>query len=180
MDLAVTERELHALLSEVAFTRQYGFRLHAIGDGECTLEVPFQELFERPGARVSGQVFMAAADVAMWLAVMTRLGCGRQVGDVGHDHGLSRLRPARGLPLPRRHPEAGLAADLWRRGVPQPQRQAPHPPRHHLYPRRRTGGGLTPGILAPMSSPSPRSSGSRPRTPRPSSTSSAPCSRSTA
>lgn len=54
MDLAVTEGELHALLSEVAFTRQYGFRLHAIGDGECTLEVPFQELFERPGARVSG------------------------------------------------------------------------------------------------------------------------------
>lgn len=74
MDLAVTEGELHALLSEVAFTRQYGFRLHAIGDGECTLEVPFQEMFERPGARVSGQVFMAAADVAMWLAVMTRLG----------------------------------------------------------------------------------------------------------
>ena len=74
MDLAVTEAELHTLLSEVAFTRQYGFRLHATGDGECTLEVPFQELFERPGARVSGQVFMAAADVAMWLAVMTRLG----------------------------------------------------------------------------------------------------------
>ena len=74
MDLAVTEGELHTLLSEVAFTRQYGFRLHAIGDGECTLEVPFQEMFERPGARVSGQVFMAAADVAMWLAIKSRLG----------------------------------------------------------------------------------------------------------
>ena len=74
MHLAVTEAELNALLSEVAFTRQYGFRLHAIGDGECTIEVPFQDMFERPGARVSGQVFMAAADVAMWLAIMTRLG----------------------------------------------------------------------------------------------------------
>src|SRR5262249_57032761 len=76
MSPAVAAEELRALLSEVAFTRQYGFRLHAIGDGECTLEVPFQEPVERPGGRVSGQVFMAAADVAMWLAVMTRLGAG--------------------------------------------------------------------------------------------------------
>ena len=38
------------------------------------LDVPFQPLFERPGGIVGGQVFMAAADVAMWLAIMTRLG----------------------------------------------------------------------------------------------------------
>lgn len=74
MTLAVTEAELRALLADVAFTRQYGFRLHALADGECAIEVPFQEAFERPGALVSGQVFMAAADVAMWLALMTRLG----------------------------------------------------------------------------------------------------------
>jgi len=53
MTLAVTEAELRRLLEEVAFTRSYGFRLQAIGDGRCTL---------------------AAADVAMWLAIMTRLG----------------------------------------------------------------------------------------------------------
>jgi acyl-coenzyme A thioesterase PaaI-like protein len=74
MSLAVTEREIQDLLSTVPFTRQYGFRLHALGEGECAIEVPFQEMFERPGAVVSGQVFMAAADVAMWLALMTRLG----------------------------------------------------------------------------------------------------------
>lgn len=74
MKLAVTERELQLLLSEVAFTHQYGFALHSIDDGVCTLEVPFQAVFERPGGVVSGQVFMAAADVAMWLAIMTRLG----------------------------------------------------------------------------------------------------------
>ena len=74
MKLAVTEGELQRLLSEVAFTKSYGFLLHAIGDGECSIEVPFQEAFERPGGIVSGQVFMAAADVAMWLAIMTRLG----------------------------------------------------------------------------------------------------------
>jgi uncharacterized protein (TIGR00369 family) len=72
--LAVTAAELQQLLDEVTFTRHYGFRLCAIADGECTLHVPFQAAFERPGGIVSGPVFMAAADVAMWLAVMTRLG----------------------------------------------------------------------------------------------------------
>ena len=74
MSLAVTEPELRQLLADVAFTRNYGFRLHSIGDGECSLDVPFQPAFERPGGMVSGQVFMAAADVAMWLAIMTKLG----------------------------------------------------------------------------------------------------------
>src|SRR5439155_320681 len=74
MALAATEAELRGLLEEVAFTRAYGFRLQAIDEGQCTLEVPFQAAFERPGGIVSGQVFMAAADVAMWLAIMTRLG----------------------------------------------------------------------------------------------------------
>jgi acyl-coenzyme A thioesterase PaaI-like protein len=74
MALAATEAELRRLLEEVAFTRSYGFRLQAIDEGRCTLEVPFQAAFERPGGIVSGQVFMAAADVAMWLAIMTRLG----------------------------------------------------------------------------------------------------------
>src|SRR5262245_28576254 len=74
MALAATEAELSRILEEVAFTRSYGFRLHAIGEGLCTLDVPFQAAFERPGGIVSGQVLMAAADVAMWLAIMTRLG----------------------------------------------------------------------------------------------------------
>src|SRR5262245_61688812 len=76
MDLAATEAELQRVLDEVPFTRAFGFRLHAIALGQCTLDVPFQPVFERPGGIVSGQVFMAAADVAMWLAIMTRLGPG--------------------------------------------------------------------------------------------------------
>jgi len=75
-DLAATHAELRAVLDRVPFTRAYGFRLHAIAPGQCTLDVPFQPLFERPGGIVGGQVFMAAADVAMWLAIMTRLGSG--------------------------------------------------------------------------------------------------------
>jgi len=74
MALAVTKSELQRLLSEYPFTSIYGFRLHAIAEGQCTLDVPFQTAFERPGGLVSGPVFMAAADVAMWLAILTRLG----------------------------------------------------------------------------------------------------------
>jgi uncharacterized protein (TIGR00369 family) len=74
MSLGCNEDELKQLLHEVAFTRNFGFTLHAISDGECSIDVPFQEAFERPGGIVSGQVFMAAADVAMWLAIKTKLG----------------------------------------------------------------------------------------------------------
>ena len=74
MSLPVTESQLQNLLGEVPFTRNFGFRVHSLGDGECALAVPYQPDFERPGGIVSGQVFMAAADAAMWLAIMTRLG----------------------------------------------------------------------------------------------------------
>jgi uncharacterized protein (TIGR00369 family) len=74
MNLACSNEELAQLLTEVAFTRSFGFALNGIGDGQCSIDVPFQEAFERPGGIVSGQVFMAAADVAMWLAIKTKLG----------------------------------------------------------------------------------------------------------
>ena len=74
MVLAATKSKLQQRLSEAAFTSMYGFKLHSIADGECTLHVPFQAAFERPGGIVGGPVFMAAADVAMWLAIMTKLG----------------------------------------------------------------------------------------------------------
>jgi uncharacterized protein (TIGR00369 family) len=74
MNLACSEHELEQLLASVAFTRNFGFTLCRIGDGQCSIDVPFQAAFERPGGVVSGQVFMAAADVAMWLAIKTKLG----------------------------------------------------------------------------------------------------------
>ena len=74
MALAVTKTKLRQLLSEAPFTMVYGFKVHSVADGECTLHVPFQSAFERPGGLVSGPVFMASADVAMWLAIVTKLG----------------------------------------------------------------------------------------------------------
>lgn len=72
--LAVTTQELRTLLRESAFLQPYGFQLHHMAAGTCTLHVPFQPTFERPGGVISGPVFMAAADVTMWLAIMTQLG----------------------------------------------------------------------------------------------------------
>jgi hypothetical protein len=50
------------------------------GCRRCTIDVPFRDAFERPGGIVSGQVFMAAADVATWLAIKTKLGKGDRAG----------------------------------------------------------------------------------------------------
>ncbi|MCU1335340.1 MAG: PaaI family thioesterase [Bryobacterales bacterium] len=74
MNLACREEELRQLLNDVALTRNLGLVLHGIADGQCSIDVPFQDAFERPGGIVSGQVFMAVADVAMWLAIKTKLG----------------------------------------------------------------------------------------------------------
>lgn len=72
--MKATAADLIGLLSEAGFNQAYGFTLESVADGECTLNVPFRPAFERPGGIVSGATFMAAADAAMWLAVLTRLG----------------------------------------------------------------------------------------------------------
>ncbi len=73
--LRVTAAQLQRLLNhETAFTKSYGFVVSEVLAGSCTLEVPHLPHFERPGGIVSGQVFMTAADVAMWLAIKTLRG----------------------------------------------------------------------------------------------------------
>jgi uncharacterized protein (TIGR00369 family) len=72
MTLATSRQELERWLVGAAFNAYYQFQLREIGAGECTIEVPFRVEFERPGGTVSGPVFMAAADVAVWFAVATR------------------------------------------------------------------------------------------------------------
>jgi len=52
MNLACREEELRQLLNDVAFTRNLGLVLHGIADGQCSIDVPFQEVFERPGGIV--------------------------------------------------------------------------------------------------------------------------------
>jgi uncharacterized protein (TIGR00369 family) len=66
--------EVEAWLASAAFNTYYRFRVGALGAGECTIEAPYRDEFERPGGGVSGPVFMAAADVAIYLAIATRRG----------------------------------------------------------------------------------------------------------
>lgn len=71
---ACTADELRAALDEAAFVRYLGLRLRSFGDGECELDVPFRKEFLRPGGVVAGHIYVAAADVAVWLAIKTLLG----------------------------------------------------------------------------------------------------------
>lgn len=72
--LAASQPELEAVLARAGFLAGYGLQVQACAAGECELLVPFKVELERPGGFVSGMVIMGAADVAMWLAIMTRQG----------------------------------------------------------------------------------------------------------
>ena len=70
----VSVRELNAVLERTPFLKPYGFSVQSCSDGECVLHVAFTPALERPGGIVSGMTLMGAADVAMWLAIMTKRG----------------------------------------------------------------------------------------------------------
>jgi len=69
-----TISDLNQVLEDKPFLQSYGFRVESTAPGECTLRVPFVRALERPGGIVSGMTMMGAADVAMWLAIMTLRG----------------------------------------------------------------------------------------------------------
>jgi acyl-coenzyme A thioesterase PaaI-like protein len=76
--LQASVAELTAVLDRTAFLKPYGFKIHACAPGECVLRVPFSTSLERPGGIVSGMTVMGAADVALWLAIMTQRGTEEQ------------------------------------------------------------------------------------------------------
>ena len=71
---AARRAELEAWLAGAPFNAHYRFHVGALGAGECAVEAPYRDEFERPGGGISGPVFMAAADVAIFLAIATRQG----------------------------------------------------------------------------------------------------------
>jgi acyl-coenzyme A thioesterase PaaI-like protein len=74
----VTLQELAAVLADSAFLEPFGFVIEACAPGECTLRVPYARSLERPGGILSGITIMGAADVTMWLAIMTQRGTAEQ------------------------------------------------------------------------------------------------------
>lgn len=73
-ELACSLDDLTQVLADTAFLKPYGFVVQSCAPGECTIVVPYASSLERPGGMVSGMTIMGAADVAMWLAIMTRRG----------------------------------------------------------------------------------------------------------
>ncbi len=69
-----TLSDLNQVLAETPFLKAYAFRVESASPGSCTLRVPFVPALERPGGIVSGMTLMGAADVAVWLAIMTLRG----------------------------------------------------------------------------------------------------------
>jgi uncharacterized protein (TIGR00369 family) len=74
MSPVVSPGDVRRILAEAEFIQGFGFMLESLDDGVCALRFPFQRRFERPGGVVTGIVVLAAADLAMWFAVMTRFG----------------------------------------------------------------------------------------------------------
>ena len=73
-ELACTLEELTEVLANAAFIKPYGLLVQTLAPGECTVVVPYSPSLDRPGGIVNGMMIMGAADVAMWLAIMTRRG----------------------------------------------------------------------------------------------------------
>jgi uncharacterized protein (TIGR00369 family) len=73
-----TLEELAQLVAKAPFLKPFGFIVQSCAPGECTLRVPFDSSLERPGGVVSGITIMGAADVAMWLAILTERGSAEQ------------------------------------------------------------------------------------------------------
>jgi uncharacterized protein (TIGR00369 family) len=74
MATASSQQALEKLLKATPFNHLYGFRIKSATRGACTLRIPFRPEFERPDGLIGGHAYMTAADVAMWLAIATRLG----------------------------------------------------------------------------------------------------------
>jgi uncharacterized protein (TIGR00369 family) len=86
--------DLNALLSSCSFIEPYRLRALSCSPGECEIELPYRESLDRPGGSVNGPALMAAADVAMWLAILTTRGTHEQW--VTADFKSSFLTAARG------------------------------------------------------------------------------------
>jgi uncharacterized protein (TIGR00369 family) len=70
--------ELSRILAQAPFIKPFGYLVESCAPGECVVRVPYAPAADRPGGVVNGITIMGAADVAMWLAIMTRRGTTEQ------------------------------------------------------------------------------------------------------
>lgn len=80
----VTPETLQACLADwfAPWVQDLGLVVESMTAGTVTLRLPFDERLARIGGMVCGQALMAAADTAMVLAIVTRLGTRRPMTTV--------------------------------------------------------------------------------------------------
>jgi uncharacterized protein (TIGR00369 family) len=82
--LTLTQEQLRACLADwfAPWVQDLGLLVESFSDGEATLLLPQNERLSRIGGMVCGQALMAAADTAMVLAIVSRLGTARPMTTV--------------------------------------------------------------------------------------------------
>ncbi len=71
----ITVEEFDALCAKGApFVKAYGFQTEAIGWGTARVRLPASVDHMRPGGTIAGPALMAVADIAMYAAVLSRIG----------------------------------------------------------------------------------------------------------
>jgi uncharacterized protein (TIGR00369 family) len=75
---AVSVTDLNKVLSAASFLEGLGFEAKSCAPGECVLHVPYLPRNDRPGGVINGMTIMGAADVAMWLAILSARGVHEQ------------------------------------------------------------------------------------------------------
>ncbi len=71
---AATRAELQRLLDGARFLNPWRFRVMKADGDQCVVALKNRPALERPGGIVNGPALVAAADVAMWIAIKSRLG----------------------------------------------------------------------------------------------------------
>ena len=75
----ITTDEFNRIVAEeLPLARGLGVRLETIERGRSVIRIPFDDALLRPGGTVAGPVMMAAADAAMYAAIMSELGTVKQ------------------------------------------------------------------------------------------------------
>lgn len=68
----ITKDEVHRFTEEDSpFGKHYGFAVETLGDGHAVVRLPMKAEHAREGGTVAGPVLFAAADYAMYVAILT-------------------------------------------------------------------------------------------------------------
>jgi uncharacterized protein (TIGR00369 family) len=75
MQPAIEAAVMEAIIREgVPLVGAYGVTVTALGAGTATLVMPYREDFVRPGGTITGPALFGLADVALYAAVLSRIG----------------------------------------------------------------------------------------------------------